>query len=200
MSQTLKILLIVSLLFQSCELFTTRSPEEPDLPRGTYQAPSLPEIVIENFKYAIIEKNTRNFISCLSDTATGSLSAFVFTPTAEINAIYSSVFSEWSLDSEKRFFNNFINQVEASSNPAFSLNDGKFINDQGADSVVFAGEYRLAFLNAIKSVNEKYSGRLQFTISKNKNGLWSISRWIDINPSVDSTGSTWSSLKARLSN
>ena len=51
---------------------STRTPEAPDTGRSTYFPPTSPATVLSNLRYAVLEKNTENFMLCLSDQSTRS--------------------------------------------------------------------------------------------------------------------------------
>ncbi len=189
------VLFAASLALASCQ---TRTPEEPDGGRGTFEPPTSPQIVVSNFRSSVIEKNTQNFMLCLADPSR-SRNPYFFDPSAEIGARYQAIFSSWSLTKEQQAFLSMIARL-----PSDQLIELEFENSNIAfsspDSTVWVANYLLTPRLGISTLPETLSGTLVFTITPEPSGLWSISRWSDAKRPADTAESTWSLLKAQLSN
>ncbi len=190
----------IAVLLGSCDMFSPRDPELPSSGKSTFIPPTEPAIVIENFKNSLLEKNTDNYVSCFADTSLYSKVLFVFVPSGAAIAGFPSVFDDWGIDSERRYLNSMIGNIHNDLSISLILTNSK-LNFVSPDSSLYTADYNLQTPHNIKDLQKEFKGSLQFTLSKQSNGLWSINRWIDNNPMVsDSVSVSWSLLKARLSN
>lgn len=176
----------------------TRTPEEPSGDRGTYEPPTSPLIVVDNLRNAVIEKNTQNFTLCLADPSRSS-AAYAFEPSAEVGARYQAVFASWSVDRERQSFLSMISRLPVDQRPTLV-----FANTQVAfsspDSLVWVSDYELTVRLNITALPSLLTGTMALTVTPEKSGLWSISRWRDAKRPGDTVESTWSLLKGQLSN
>lgn len=190
----------LSSIFLACNLFSTRNPEEPTSSRSSFVPPTSPSIVISNFKSAITEKNTENFISCLSDTIRGGKSVFIFEPSAAVNAQYAGLFQTWNNSSERQSFLSLIGKLPTDVNPILQLTNARF-DITSPDSAVYVADYTLTVRHSVQTVPTAVAGYMRLSIAVQTGGLWSIIRWTDSSPSQpDSINATWSLLKAKFSN
>lgn len=185
----------------SCLLIgcSTRTPEEPSGGRSSFLPPTAPSIVIENFLNAIAEKNTENFLLCLSDVSTRSRYPYVFEPSAEVGARFGSLFDRWSTQAERQAFLSLISRLPNERAPVLTLTSTN-IAFSSPDSTVYVADYLLQAEHGITSIPTSLTGTLVLTITPETSGQWSISTWRDARRSTDSTEATWSLLKAQLSN
>lgn len=187
------------ILISACNLFSTRSPETPDTGKSSYQLPTSASIVISNFKNSIIEKNVDNYILCFADTSQGDKRNYIFFASSEANALYSSVFQNWKINSERQYFNSLINKTPQDNFPTIIFSNSRF-DIIVPDSAVFTTDYYLYINHTESTISKKFAGTLQFSISPKSSGLWSIYQWIDSSPSgIDTIKSTWSMMKAQFS-
>jgi hypothetical protein len=192
------LLVSISIVLGGCDLFSTRTPEEPNKKKSSFVPPTSASIVISNFINSITEKNVDNYIACLADTSQGDRFPFFYRPSSEASATYSSTFMSWNLFSERRYFSTLLNATPTDIIPAISLINGKF-DVLSPDSAVFTSSYLLSVKHTIDALAKSYAGTLQLTIVPRTSGLWSIRTWYDIQNTSDSLQS-WSILKARLAN
>lgn len=189
------ILAVMALLAGGC---ATRTPEEPSGDRGTYEPPTSPLIVIDNLRNSVIEKNTQNYMLCLADPSR-STATFSFEPSAEVGARYQAVFSSWNVDRERQGFLSMISRLPVDQRPSLV-----FTNTQVAfsspDSLVWVSDYELTVRLNITALPSLLTGTMALTVTPEKSGLWSISRWRDAKRPGDTVESTWSLLKGQLSN
>ncbi|MEN9795715.1 MAG: hypothetical protein RLZZ150_692 [Bacteroidota bacterium] len=186
---------IAMLVVSSC---ATRTPEEPTGNRGTYEPPTSPQIVIENFRNAVIEKNTQNFMLCLADP-TRSRATYVFEPSAEVGARFQAIFQSWSLNRERQAFISLIARLPTDVSLGLEFTNGS-VAFSSPDSLVWVGEYRLSTKLDLAGVPNVLTGTMVLSIQPEASGLWSIARWGDAKRAADTLESTWSILKAQLSN
>ena len=189
------IIIIFSFFLNSCDFFSTRNSEQPNSGKTSFKPPTSYEIVLQNFINSITEKNVDNYIKCFSDTLQNECCKYTFYPSREAYDFYSSIFNEWDLTSERKYFSAFIASVQKETIPEIMLTQTD-IDNIVADSAVLVRDYTLSFVRNLSGKTEKYSGRLIFTIIPGRNGLWSIFRWTDMKASSDSESNTWSLLKA----
>jgi len=84
------IFIITSIFISSCDLFTTRDAQPPEKPRSDYQTAFTPEILISNFINSLRDKDTENYLSCLSDPAFTD-KIFAFLPSSEALAQFPAL-------------------------------------------------------------------------------------------------------------
>lgn len=186
-------------LLQGCSIFTTRTPEEPLGSGSSFQQPVTELIVVSNFTNAVSEKNTENFIACLSDSSVNARRPFRFEPSSEAGARFSEQFRTWTIQNERQAFFSMISRVPNGEVCSLSLNNGRF-DVRVPDSAVYVAEYVLQVNHSSASIPRTASGTLRLTIVPNQLNQWSIERWADLKPSGDSLSTSWSILKAQFSN
>ncbi|MFH1052432.1 MAG: hypothetical protein V1779_16055 [bacterium] len=193
-----QILIISCCLAAGCDLFSTRTPEPPDAGRSGFLPPTTATIVLTNFKNAIKEKNSENFLACLSDSTTGDQS-YVYIPSTEAMAKFPGKFNDWNKNSEQRSYNSILAAIKEEQIPELIFKTG--FNDfeiLTSDSAVFYSDYYLLIPHSKEAVPTEFEGTIQFTINLSKQ-RWSITRWIDISSLEDSAKYSWSILKANFS-
>ncbi|MBI3257940.1 MAG: hypothetical protein HYZ54_00415 [Ignavibacteriae bacterium] len=191
---------LMTILLSSCSLFSTRDPEDPTSVRSTFIPPTSPATVIANFKSAIAEKNTENFVSCFSDTSRGGSRVYVFEPSAAVSSQFPSVFQLWNISSERQSFLAMLGKLPTDVQPILQLNNPQFTNPS-PDSAVYEADYVLIAKHTVQTIPTEVAGYMRLTIAVQTSGLWSIIRWTDSSPSQpDSINATWSLLKAKFSN
>jgi hypothetical protein len=186
------LLLVVILNVFSCDVFKTRDPEEPSQAKSNFLPPTSPDIVLDNLKNAISEKNSINYIQCLSDNSSFN---FTFVPPPDVRNKYLSVFLGWDIDSEKSYFENIKSHIMTNEKSELVMN-GNYTLSQ-TDSVIYNSDYVLTVSHDMASIPKIIKGNLQFSISRNKNNNWSITKWID---NRIENQFCWSELKAQFSN
>lgn len=186
--------LLLSVMFLGCGLFTTREPENPVQARDTWIPATTVDLLLENLKNALSEKSTDNYLRCFVDsTLTGN--KFIFIPATESFAVYSNIFLNWNLLSERIYLENLKSKLRDGT----SINLSLFNNTRGtiqADSLVYTADYLLIVNHTIEGFPKEFEGHLQFTLFRNLKGEWSIMTWKD---SRRTQNLTWSDLKGRFS-
>ncbi len=177
----------------------TRTPADPTGSRGTFQPPTSPGIVLENLIAAVNEKNTENYMLCLSDATARSRYPFLFEPSAEARARYQSLFEEWTTQKERQSFLSMISRLSVDQRPQLFLLNAN-INFSSPDSTVYTSDYELTVDHGIASIPQTLTGTMVLVVTPEASGQWSISRWSDAKRASDTAESTWSLLKAQLTN
>lgn len=178
---------------------STRTPEPPTGTRQTFQPPTSPSIVLENFKNSIVEKNTENFILCLSDATSRSRYVYSFEPSAEVAARFGTLFLRWSPQAERQAFLSLISRLSQDKAPALDLTSFSTAFSS-PDSTVYVMDYILRVEHGVTAIPQTLTGTMVLTITPEASGLWSISSWRDAKRPADTTEATWSLLKAQFSN
>jgi hypothetical protein len=189
---------IFFLTISGCDLFSTRTPENPDAARNSFNTPKTANIVIDNFISAVNEKSSDNFLSCFSDTSYGG-NNYSFTPSAEALSKFPGLFDNWDKNSEYRVFKSMLSVLIQDKNPSLVFMNGDF-DSILPDSAVYNTDYLLTLPILVSGFPTEYSGAMQLILKHDDNQLWSISRWIDISKNKDSSSVSWSTLKAKFTN
>lgn len=135
----------------------------------------------------------------LADAASRSKYPYVFEPSAEAMARYQSLFSTWGTDKERQAFLSMIARMPSDQHPQL-LFVSISVNYSSPDSTVYVAEYELRINHTLTTVPTLLTGSMVLTITPETSGLWSISRWRDARLPSDTLESTWSLLKASLTN
>lgn len=178
-----------------CDIFETREPESPTQMSSNFRPPTQPEIVLENLRSAISERNTENYLRSFVDSAF-STRRFEFIPTQEAQSQYFTVFSSWSLESEREYFENLRSQTLPSAFSTLILNEERFESLQ-SDSAVYNANYRVVFQHNRSDTPTEAKGNLLIYLSTDSRNNWVIHRWVDFKTGLDFS---WSELKGRFSN
>ncbi len=187
--------LFVVMVLNSCELFTTRDPEDPDTGRSGFIPPISPEIVIENLSSAIIENNPENYTSCLAIKESGFPADYQFIPSAEGLALFPEIFTDWDFNSERQYFNYLVSSLNLEDIISFTLTQRE-TELVMPDSVVYTSPYILQVPHGQDGLTEEFRGSIRLTIAKSTSGKWAIIRWRDFETESDENIRTWSYLKA----
>jgi hypothetical protein len=170
----------------SCNLFKTRTSQEPTQVSSTYVQRTDPEQVLQNMINAFRDKNKVNYLSSFSDVS------FVFEATAYARNTYGGVFLQWDKSSEGNYFDQVTYKLQQNSNVTLKF-DSINIVPIAADSSQGDTYYNLTVPLAETNVAKNFKGRSQFIFARDQSGDWSIRRWLDIN--LNASDSTWSDLK-----
>ncbi len=189
MKNNVAVIGLLGLVFLSlcCDIFTTRDPETPTQNNSTFIQPVTADIVLENLKNSIAQNNTDNYVRCFVDSTT-SPRTYIFVPSVEINAQYSSVFSSWTSDNERHYFQNFGLPLNGTPYLTFS---GTTTLAVSSDSVVYSMNYSFFFPHRRAGIAQSVKGNMQLYIGANSQRIWSIYRWQDNKTDSDSTWSYW---------
>lgn len=186
---TLCVLMVCSL--DSCDLFKTRTPEDPVQSSSTYPPPKDPSIVFQNMSKAFSEMNSFYYLASFIDT-TNSAYSFAFDPTATARSNFPGTFFNWSKSSEATYFMNTGSKLQKGKAPSLEFST---LNQQNTttDSVQYEATYQLV-LYVQPDMTFRAQGRAQFVLVTDKSRNWAIRYWIDFAQSP--TDTTWSDLKA----
>jgi hypothetical protein len=194
MNATICIVTAILICCSGCDVFTTREPEPPNQTRSNFTPPTSPDIVLDNLKSAIAERNTDNYVRCFADPTLSSRT-FVFTPTQDAQSQFLSIFRNWDVNAERDYFENVKARTPTEASSSLFLT-GNFQSIQ-SDSAIYNADYLLNFQHASAGISQQAKGKLQFFLSPNSKSEWAIHRWVDIKVGSEFS---WSEFKARFSN
>lgn len=182
----------VFISFYSCEIFTSREAEKPDQPRSNYEVAITPEILIQNFINSFSDKNTQNYLSCLSDSSFSG-KQFTFIPAAGSGLTFPFLIDGWNKKSEEQYFNNLKYKIDANL-PITLVISNQQLNPLG-DSLFFSGKYFINVPLAESSSSNNFQGEVKFKMIRDSRLLWTIYFWQDIKSSGLPSMPSWSELK-----
>jgi hypothetical protein len=180
-------------ILQGCtNPFATRPVEKPDADKYSdiFEQPTSSEVVLSNFRYALIQKNVSNYMSCFIDTSLVQQFKFTFNPD---ESIPSERFQNWSLQDEETYLRNVFSRTGTVQLEYIDKNISITPISSSLDSVQttpFAYQLKITM-----DETKTYSGIARMKLIKNSNSLWSIYYWEDTRDNSDSSV-TWSTLKA----
>lgn len=177
-----------------CDIFQTRTPQEPDDSSTDFQPASTHYILFTNFNNSFSRLNVEYYSDCFLDDIQISNSPYNFIPDADALARYGILYTSWNKDSEKQFLQGLRSSMPIGAFPILNWKSKKY-DIITSDSAVFVGEYIIQIKQ--KESDENYSGISRLVFARNQNGLWYIKSWTDFRNSAD-TLPTWSILKARF--
>jgi len=177
----------------SCENpFATREPEAPKNSGSRYIPPFAAEIVLENMRNAISDRNVENYLRCFTDsTRTGE--RFRYEPDAAASNQYPGVFSQWGLSQERDYFSQLRAALPTDSLRSLRLDSLQTIAFSDSAQFVRAYELNVRHKQQSAGVPGQVRGELRFWLRKDQFGEWSIYRWADF---ATGQAQTWSALKA----
>jgi hypothetical protein len=170
----------------SCNLFKTRTPQEPTQVSSNRNQPADPEIVLQNMINAFRDKNKVNYLYSFSNAS------YVFEATTKARSAYGGVFLQWDKSSEGNYFDQVMYKLQQNSAVTLKF-DSINIVLLAADSSQGDTYYNLTVPLAETNVAKNFKGRAQFMFARDQSGDWSIRRWLDIG--LNASDSTWSDLK-----
>lgn len=188
-------IIFLSLSIISCNLFNTREPENPVSDNQTLNLAFTKDLLFDNLKTAIEQKNIQEYEKLFSDSTTHSQN-FTFVPNQSAGARYVAVFSIWNKNSEVEYFRNAITTVGDNSSIQLQITSVTEIGTNGLDSAQYSFDYSLFVPHHRNEIKiQQFVGRSEISMSPDKNAIWRIYRWIDFETKKDSS---WSDLKGQF--
>lgn len=187
-----KIIYIVSLslILVSCDLITTRNPEDPDKLGSTNVPATSPQVLIRNLKSSMEEKISENYIACLVDSSF-LRKKFQFIPAAGSITQYP-VLNIWNISSERQYFNNLKSNLSQGAN--ISLQIMSEVHTPMGDSAIYSFDYTLQITSNNLTFAGQYSGSVHLKVFLDSRNQWVIVDWQDIKKE---NLLCWSDLKGR---
>jgi hypothetical protein len=179
------------LLITGCSIFDTRNAEPPDTGNtGVFMQPDRPEVVLDNLISAVENLNTVNYLRCLTEPS------FEFIPSSSALNSSPEIWTNWSIDAERTYFNNMRAASENTRGHRLSLSNISTELSSSNSRQIFAN-YSLTILHNRSNVGvpTMITGRFALQVEMSEDGLWAITSWTDI--SIDNNYS-WSDLRANF--
>ncbi|MFN3306362.1 MAG: hypothetical protein ACK42Z_04140 [Candidatus Kapaibacteriota bacterium] len=183
--------LVFITMVNSCGIFDTRTPENPNDTNLNFPPATSPQILLDNFINSIHQKNATIYQSCFFSDG----NQYIFFPSYDALAIYSNIFQNWNLASEFNFAKNLFSKFNPEEYPIFNVSRHSFSN-VSTDSTIFIGDYEISIYSRDNSINNLYKGKIQLNLILDKTGTWKIIRWYDYKQ--EDNFPTISFLKAKL--
>lgn len=181
-----------------CSLLEPRIPEIPEN-AVQYDPPFDYQTVIINLRKSIQYKDPTGYVRCFSDSTLGNAKSFVFEPSIEVLTRYGALFLQWNLNQERVYFQNIMSKIPKDGITDLQLTEIVY-DGITPDSVIMQAQYSLNIPHGMPSLPILAQGVVRFVIKRQLDGLWSIQRWSDYLGKQDSTGVTWSTVKAQFNN
>jgi hypothetical protein len=184
--RTFSLLIILSMLLAwSC--FQTRPVEPPSASNSDWVSPTDYNILLDNFKRSIAQRNVQNYLQCFDQES------FRFIAAASLFNDNESVWQNWRIQDEQAYLENLFALLTSQSGNSLNLLETD-LQDVTADSLRFVGDYNLRIQHPDTTMTSFFKGQIQFQMQINTFNEWSITRWQDIETHPDSS---WSLLKLR---
>ncbi|HYM19412.1 MAG TPA: hypothetical protein VEW28_00235 [Candidatus Kapabacteria bacterium] len=191
----------------SCDLFTTRNPESPDLGTTFIWTPAAtPNTLLDNFTGALSAVDPTNYARCFlssQDTVAGTATVtYTFTPRAGLDPASKSLFDSWTMQSEQ----NFLTKLHASlvANPQIAITISNLTIDQSnASNAAISADYlALLPLPTNSTLPDSIKGTLKFQMmlvtTPEGTKEWRVVNWTDL-ASASAGVKTFTDLKVQLS-
>jgi hypothetical protein len=175
---------VLMIALSSCALFATREPEPPMSDRGTFLQPDTPDRVIENIRFAVSERNTRNYRRSLSDDLT-------FEPTAAAQSQHP-IWTGWTAGEEEGYFASLVSAITETADLSLELNDVS-LTAIDAEHYAFDATYVITAEHSRQDIPTVFQGRLAWELAQQVDGLWALESWVDREVGAQPS---WSDLKA----
>lgn len=183
--------LILLMSVTSCDLLSTRDPEDPSSTRSNFAAATTPEILFQNMVESFREKIVENYMACFVDPAFLDVE-YNFIPSAG-SASQFSVLNDWSVDLEQQYFSNVRSIVLENSPIGLELSNE--IANLSGESAIYQFDYILTVPTSDASIPTNYEGNVQFRINLDSRQIWVITEWQD---TQRENLPSWSELKGRF--
>ncbi len=186
------VLCLLLISHSACNIFETRTPEDPEQVSSNYIPPTQPDHVFTNMTNAFRDLNSVNYSKSFADSSTSGRT-FRYEATPQARSRYAGVFAHWTRQSEQQYFENIRSRLSLGAIPTLNIN----ITAQtlSSDTAFFEAAYQLNIPQQAVSPKEA-RGRAHFYLVVDRTGSWSIWRWIDIANAP--TDMTWSDIKGEF--
>ncbi len=164
-------IVIIAALTSCSDIFSTRTPEDPDGTADNYFNESVLELKT-NFKTSLLGLDTYLYESLFLNSIN---SEFVYKFVSEASDIpQPDIFDEWDVEDEKKFLNGLKSE-------SFSFSEISLTNepiDETADSLNLSVDYLMTVTDS--SGTREIKGNFIFDLIKLDGHFWYIRTWTDI--------------------
>lgn len=197
---------LLMLALQGCDLFTTRTPETPDVSTAFIWTPATTlDYVVQNFKGTVqvvdVSNHVRLFVGVDSITS-GATAAYQFIPRAGLDAQSLALFQQWNVESERAYLTKL--RTVLPKNPRLTVEIANVTQVLNLNSATLSAEYHVTLpLDASSTIPSTIAGLLQFQLvlvtTEQGTKEWRIQTWSDSPLANGSSQATWTDLKLKLS-
>lgn len=182
------ILILIPFIIASCDLLTTRTPEDPVNSGSNFIPASDGETLFKNLQSSIQDGIVENYMACFVDSSYLKKN-FVFNPSSG-SVINHQSLSYWDLKAEKNYFINLQSKIQQKSKINFSYTITEKV--PSSDSAEYVIDYTISITSAV--LPGTFSGSSRFKIFEDSRNQWVIVEWQDIKKD---DFESWSDLKGR---
>ena len=176
--------------------FNTRDIEGPEIGNNSaiYNPPVSSDLVMTNFRYAIIQENISNYMNCFVDPALAYNFVYKFVPDPSAD---TDKFRSWTLYDEESYLNTVFKQSVNISLEFFD--EITFTNISQSPDSVQTNSFRYELRIVFEEEDALFIGTTRMKLIEDVNALWHIYYWEDTK-AEDLENKSWSSLKATFKN
>ncbi|MEP7233921.1 MAG: hypothetical protein ABI778_01375 [Ignavibacteriota bacterium] len=199
-------LMLLFLFLNSCDLFTTRTPETPDLGSTFIWTPAAtPNYLLDNFSATMTVLDATNYAKCFigsKDSASdGSQQVFTFSPRPALDPNIRVLFDQWNVQSER----NFMTKLAASlvTDPKLTVKFSNVnINQVNSNSADITLEYLVLLpVQSNSTIPPSISGSMGLHIivvtTEEQTKEWRIVNWSDF-AQTSGNAKTFTELKSQV--
>ena len=185
---------LLALTLVACNIFETRTPEQPSQSSSTFVPATDPSLVFSNMTNAFRDLNSVNYVKSFADS-TSAGRGFSFEPTQAAKVKYGGVFLTWTRQSEQQYFENLRSKIPSGSTATLTF-ESLTVQSLQSDSAQYEATYRLTVPHTVATLPTEATGKAQFLLIADRSRSWVIWRWIDLTTSTSTF--SWSDLKGEF--
>ena len=178
-----------------CELFSTRSVEDPSGSSGVgWVLPLKPRTVLDNMQTAVGRRSSVDYLRSFASEDLG-LEPFQFIADPQTSVNYKPTFDDWGIKQETAYAQALFSSANL---PLYSLSEVSFVVEQETvlgDSATLNAHYDLHIEHLRDTAPRIMEGHLEFRLLRGNDGGWYIQQWSDVRLGGQKC---WSELKAHF--
>ncbi len=197
----------LAITLSSCDLFSTRTPSDPDFGSTFIWTPAAtPNYLLANFKGTIEVLDATNYTKCFmspkDSSVAGDKSVFIFTPRSGLDASSRSKFDGWNIQSEQNFMTNLRSSLVSNPRLTVTFSNTK-ISQSNSNAADITTDYLVLLpVQSNSSIPPSISGSMILHVilvtTEQATSEWRITTWSDF-AQQSGNSKTFTELKAQLS-
>ncbi len=206
MTRAFLLVAVFLITLSGCDLFSTRTPEPPNTTNTFIWTPATtPTYLLQNFTGTLQSLDApdyiRAFIGTTDSTSSGTKS-FSFVPAPGLDQTSRSIFTNWTVESERAWLSRLSSLLPAKSQLTVLLSN-EVTDETGSTTASISADYTISIPTSSSTVLPSVvqgSFQMQLALVTTEQGTkeWRIVSWSDFLPK-SGTGPTWTDLKVKLS-
>jgi hypothetical protein len=163
---------LMMILTVSCNNpFSTREPQKPSSGGVSIKPQTTPENVLGNLEASMEGLSSTDYMNIYSDD-------FVFHPDPDDSVLYEQEFAGgWNYERETQFANNFLQSQNFKPGMKNPIQLEKINVEYKPGEGMY--DYRYLFFISLADSNDIYEGEAWIYLRQDKEGKWSIYKWVD---------------------